>query len=289
MSKISAKLSVILELGKFKIALPIAISCFTGYILYTPDFSFELLYVVFGIFLIVMGASALNHVQEHKKDAMMNRTKFRPIPSGKISISEAVRWSVFFLLAGCGLLVWGGNVTSLWIAILSIFWYNLVYTPLKQFSAFAVVPGALSGAFPPWIGWIAAGGDAFAPPILALAFFFFIGQIPHFWLLLLLYGEDYKQAGFKVLTDVFSRKQIHKITLIWMLATIVVALLLPAFSVISSEVLIWVLLALSLWIIPNSFILLKGSERLNIRKLFLRLNFYFLLIMIMISVDKFYF
>lgn len=289
MNRISAKISVLLELGKFKIAVPIAISCFTGYVLYTPDFSTEMLKVVVGIFLIVMGASALNHVQEHKKDAMMDRTKFRPIPSGKISISEAVRWSAFFLLLGCGLLAWGGNPLSLWVAIISIFWYNLVYTPLKQFSAFAVVPGALSGAFPPWIGWIAAGGDVFAPPILALAFFFFIGQIPHFWLLLLLYGEDYKQAGFKVLTDVFSRKQIHKITLIWMLATIVVALLLPAFRVISSEVLMWVLLALSLWIIPNSFILLKGSERLNIRKLFLRLNFYFLLIMIMISVDKFYF
>ena len=289
MNKISAKISVLLELGKFKIAVPIAISCFTGYVLYSPDFSTEMLKVVVGIFLIVMGASALNHVQEHKKDAMMDRTKFRPIPSGKISISEAVRWSAFFLLLGCGLLAWGGNPLSLWVAIISIFWYNLVYTPLKQFSAFAVVPGALSGAFPPWIGWIAAGGDVFAPPILALAFFFFIGQIPHFWLLLLLYGEDYKQAGFKVLTDVFSRKQIHKITLIWMLATIVVALLLPAFRVISSEVLMWVLLALSLLIIPNSFILLKGSERLNIRKLFLRLNFYFLLIMIMISVDKFYF
>ncbi|NOU60448.1 protoheme IX farnesyltransferase [Marinifilum caeruleilacunae] len=286
---IQDKISVLLELGKVKIAVPIAISCFTGFILHTPEISWQMFHVVFGIFLIVMGASALNHVQEYKKDALMNRTKFRPIPSGKISISEAVRWSALFLLAGCGFLAWGGNISSLWIAILSIFWYNLVYTPLKQFTAFAVVPGALSGAFPPWIGWVAAGGDILAPPILALSFFFFIGQIPHFWLLLMLYGEDYKQAGFKVLTDVFTRSQIRKITLIWMLATIVVALLLPTFRVISSEILIWALLIFSIWIIPNSFILLKKDERMNIRKLFLRLNLYFLLVMIMISIDRLYF
>ncbi|GAB7088535.1 protoheme IX farnesyltransferase [Marinifilum fragile] len=286
---IQAKIAVILELGKVKIAVPIAISCFTGFILYTPEISWQMFYVVFGIFLIVMGASALNHIQEYKKDALMKRTKFRPIPSGKISISEAVRWSVLFLLTGCAFLAWGGNITSLWIAILSIFWYNLVYTPLKQFTAFAVVPGALSGAFPPWIGWVAAGGDLLAPPILALSFFFFIGQIPHFWLLLMLYGEDYKQAGFKVLIDVFTFSQIRKITLIWMLSTIVVALLLPIFRVISSPILIWSLLFLSLWIIPNSFILLKKDERLNIKKLFLRLNLYFLLVMIMISIDRLYF
>ncbi|MDQ2180282.1 protoheme IX farnesyltransferase [Marinifilum sp. D714] len=285
---IQSKISVLLELGKVKIAIPIAISCFTGFILHTPEISWQMFYVVFGIFLIVMGASALNHIQEYRKDALMDRTKFRPIPSGKISISEAVRWSALFLLTGCGFLAWGGNLTSLWIAILSIFWYNLVYTPLKQFTAFAVVPGALSGAFPPWIGWVAAGGDLLAPPILALSFFFFIGQIPHFWLLLMLYGEDYKQAGFKVLTDVFTFSQIRKITLVWMLATIVVALLLPVFRVISSQILIWSLFIISLWIIPNSFILLKKTERTYTRKLFLRLNLYFLLVMIMIGIDRLY-
>lgn len=286
---ISSKISTLSELGKIKIAVPIAFSCLTGYLLYSQDYSLDMLYVVIGILLIVAGASALNHIQEHKKDALMNRTKFRPIPSGRISISEAVRWSILFLLTGCGLLAWGGNVESLWIAIFSIFWYNLVYTPLKQHSAFAVVPGALSGAFPPVIGYVAAGGDMFAFPILALGFFFFIGQIPHFWLLLLLYGEDYKKGGFKVLTDVFSVKQIHNITMIWMLATIMVALLLPVFDVISSKVLVWILLAISLWIIPNSFILLKNYDRITVRKLFLRLNLYFLIIMIMISIDSLYF
>lgn len=285
---IKSKINSLLELGKIKIAIPIAISCFTGYLLYSPNFSLEMAAVVFGILLIVAGASAINHVQEYKKDALMNRTKFRPIPSGKISPVEAVLWSILFLIIGCSLLVWGGNMMSFYIALFSILWYNLLYTPLKQISAFAVVPGALSGAFPPLIGYVAAGGDIWASSILALAFFFFIGQIPHFWLLLLLYGEDYKKGGFKVLTDVFSIKQIHYITLVWMLSTIMVALLLPVYDVISSQVSIWILLVLSLWIIYYSFPILKNYDRLSVRKLFLQLNLYFLLIMIMISIDRLY-
>ncbi len=284
----TSKIKSLLELGKIKIAIPIAVSCFTGYLLQSIDFSLEMAAVIFGILLIVAGASAINHIQEHKKDALMNRTMFRPIPSGKLSKNEALVWSILFLIVGFGLLIWGGTLLSFYIALFSILWYNLLYTPLKQISAFAVVPGALSGAFPPLIGYVAAGGDVFAPAILALAFFFFIGQIPHFWLLLLLYGEDYKRGGFKVLTDVFSVKQIHFITLIWVLATIMVALLLPMYDVISSQFAIWTLLILSIWIIVYSFPILKNYDRLSVRKLFLQLNLYFLLIMIMISIDKLY-
>lgn len=282
----TSKIKSLLELGKIKIAIPIALSCFTGYLLQSTDFSLDMAAVVFGILFIVAGASAINHVQEHKKDALMNRTKFRPIPSGKLSKNGAVGWSLLFLVVGCALLVWGGNILSFYIALFSILWYNLLYTPLKQLSAFAVVPGALSGAFPPLIGFVAAGGDLFAPPILALAFFFFIGQIPHFWLLLLLYGDDYKRGGFKVLTDVFSIKQIHFITLIWMLSTVMVALLLPLFEVLSSQVSIWILLIMSAWIIFYSFPILKNYDRLSVRKLFLQLNLYFLIIMIMIGIDR---
>jgi len=285
---ISLKIRSLLELGKIKIAIPIAVSCFTGYLLQSTVFSLDMAAVIFGILFIVAGASAINHIQEHKKDALMNRTKYRPIPSGKLSKREAFGWSFLFLIVGCSLLVWGGNLLSFYIALFSILWYNLLYTPLKQVSAFAVVPGALSGAFPPLIGYVAAGGDILAPPILALAFFFFIGQIPHFWLLLLLYGADYKRGGFKVLTDVFSIKQIHFITLIWMLATIMVALLLPMYDVISSQLAIWILLILSLWIIVYSFPILKNYDRLSVRKLFLQLNLYFLLVMIMICVDQLY-
>jgi len=285
---IGSKIRCLFELGKVKIALPIALSCFTGCLLYSTKFSLDMAAVVLGIFLIVAGASALNHIQEYKRDALMNRTRFRPIPSGKLTRGEALWACILFFVSGFTLLIFGGNLSSIILTFVSILWYNLVYTPLKQISAFAVVPGALSGAFPPLIGYVAAGGDLFAPPVLALAFFFFIGQIPHFWLLLLLYGDDYKRGGFKVLTDVFSIRQIHFITLVWMLSTVMVALLLPLFDVLRSQLSVWILLILSVWIIFYSFPILKKYDRLTVRKLFLQLNLYFLLIMIMISIDKLY-
>ena len=279
------KIKTLAELGKVRIALPVTLSCLTGYILLSQEFSSKMFSVLLGVFFIVAGASAINHIQEYKRDAKMERTRFRPIPTGDIDVPEAIRWAVFFLLIGCGFLAWGGNAISLWLAILSLSWYNLVYTPLKTKSAFAVIPGALCGAFPPLIGWTAAGGELFSSHILALAFFFFIGQIPHFWLLLLLHSKDYKKAGFKVLTDLFSISQIHRITSIWMLATVAMAMLLPVYQIISSHLLCWILLVISFWILPNSLLLLRRFESATIRKLFIRLNFYFLMVMVLIGID----
>ena len=112
----TSKIKSLLELGKIKIAIPIAVSCFTGYLLQSTDFSLDMAAVIFGILFIVAGASAINHIQEHKKDALMNRTMFRPIPAGKLSVNEAFVWSFIFLIIGCGLLVWGGNMLSFYIA-----------------------------------------------------------------------------------------------------------------------------------------------------------------------------
>ncbi|MFA8434491.1 MAG: protoheme IX farnesyltransferase [Marinifilaceae bacterium] len=284
-----AKLSTLLDLAKIRIAIPVALSCLTGYLLFQPHFSQELILVVVGILLIVGGASALNHIQEHKRDALMHRTRYRPIPSGKISSKEAAVWSILFLLSGGILLAWGGTPESILLALFSIAWYNLVYTPLKQITAFAVVPGALSGAFPPLIGWLGAGGEWFHPTILAVALFFFIGQIPHFWLLLMIHNEDYKRAGFKVLTDIFTPMQLNRITLVWTLATIVVALLLPSFIIISSPWLMGALAISSLWIFTMSFFLLIIKQDQNkLKGIFLRLNLFFLLVMILINLNSYY-
>jgi protoheme IX farnesyltransferase len=130
-----------------------------------------------------------------------------------------------------------------WIAIalgvFTVFWYNGVYTPLKRVTAFAAVPGGLVGALPPVIGWVCAGGDIFDPRIRAVAFFFFIWQIPHFWLLLMRTGEDYRRAGLPSLTSVFSREQLARVTFVWMLATAVASLVFPLFGVTRS---LWVYL-----------------------------------------------
>jgi len=239
-----------------------------------------------GLFFIVGGASALNHSQEYKQDALMGRTQNRPLPSGKLSLVEALIWAFIFLIFGAVFLYRGSNLSSLSLALFSVFWYNLIYTPLKKYTAFAVIPGALCGAFPPLIGWLAAGGDIFNTSILVVCSFFFIAQIPHFWLLLIIHSTEYKKGGFKVLIDIFSENQLKRLTLVWMLATVMFSLMLPAFNVIYSQLLILILLLISLWIIIDSFFFLHRNQKGNYRKMFIRFNIYFLLVMLIIAADS---
>jgi heme o synthase len=105
--------------------------------------------------------------------------------------------------------------------LLNLIWYNGIYTPLKKINPLAIIPGSLVGSIPPAVGWTAAGGNILDPQIIILSFFFFIWQIPHFWLLLLIFGKDYENAGFPTLMQIFSSDQLARITFIWIVATVV--------------------------------------------------------------------
>ena len=129
------------------------------------------------------------------------------------------------------------------MALFTIFWYNVIYTYSKRITAFAVVPGAITGALPPLIGWVAAGGGIFDKPIVFVEFLFFTGQIPHFWLLILKYGEEYKKAGIPSLTEVLSRTQIGRLTFTWVVASSWQQFFLCYFEIIHGLPVIGILLA----------------------------------------------
>ena len=167
-----------------------------------------------------------------------------------------------------------------------MFWYNLVYTPLKRNYSFAVIPGALCGAFPPMIGWLAAGGNLLDPQIVVICTFFFVAQIPHFWLLLIIYSSDYKRGGFKVLNDIFSETQLKRITFIWLTATLMMALLLPVFGIIVYGFMVWVLILISIVVIILAVVGLTKKNALGVKKLFVQLNIYFLIVIIIVVVDR---
>ena len=191
-----------LQLSKLKIMLPVSLTGFTGYFIYNPHLSVNIILVSFGVLLMAISASALNQVQEVALDSKMKRTLGRPVPSGRIKIKNAVFFSICCMLTGTSLIWLYGNLTASLIGIFTILWYNGVYTYSKRITAFAVVPGALTGALPPLIGWIAAGGGIWDKPIIFVEFLFFTGQIPHFWLLIIKYGEEYSKAGIPALTDI---------------------------------------------------------------------------------------
>jgi protoheme IX farnesyltransferase len=232
------------------------------------------------------GSAVINHIQERNTDALMERTRNRPIPSERISVRDALVISIFLIGIGSALLFLNGFVPLI-LGLLNLFWYNVVYTPLKKVSQIAIIPGSLIGAIPPVIGWTSAGGNIFDPQILIISFFFFIWQIPHFWLLLLMLGKDYEQAGFPSLTQVFDSKQLSRITFVWIIATVVTSLLIPFFGIVKNPVIFISLLALGIWLTWNASKFLKDKEqKMNFRFAFRQINIFALFVMIIISLDQ---
>lgn len=235
-------LKILAELGKVRISLPVTLSALAGYVLFSGRMDAQGLFMAAGVFFMSCGSGALNHWQERRTDLLMPRTKSRPIPSGKITSVQGFLIVLGYVSLGSSVLILTNPLISLVLAWATLFFYNLVYTPLKRVTAFAVIPGSMVGSIPPIIGWTAAGGAITSETILIVAAFFFIGQIPHFWLLLLLFGNQYKLAGLPSLTDIFSEVQIKRVTFAWILTTVASALLVLFFVI--TKPLLFLILAL---------------------------------------------
>ena len=157
----SAIMKVLSELTKFRITMLVSFTTGLGYILAAEHISIALFFPILGIFLLACASSCLNHYQERDTDALMERTKYRPIPSGRIEPVNVLFVSLFLLIAGTVVLLTATNFLTFLVGIFTFVWYNGIYTPLKKVSAFAIIPGSLVGALPPVAGWVAAGGYLF--------------------------------------------------------------------------------------------------------------------------------
>lgn len=283
----SGALGIFKELTKFRITALVSFTTGLGYILSAHEINFTLFYVIAGIFLLAGASSCLNHWQECETDALMDRTKFRPIPSGRIAAKTALWVSAGLLICGSLLLLFTTNFLTFGVGIFTFLWYNGVYTPLKLKSAFAIIPGALVGALPPVAGWTAGGGSLFDTGILAVAAYFFIWQIPHFWLLLMLYGSDYEKGGFPTLNSIFSKVQIKRITFMWLVGNVLTAMLIPLFVYVNYSASLYLLALVSAWMLWVSMKFYRsGAERKDIRNTFIAINFYTLILITILSIDK---
>lgn len=223
-----------LELVKPRITLASMVTTAVGYLVFRGRADLAMVPVLLGILLQACGAAALNQVQDAQLDRRMGRTRRRPIPDGRISRGGALAGALG-LLAGGTALSWVayGPVPAL-LGVAAAVVYNAIYTPLKRVTPFAALPGALVGALPPAAGWAAAGGYLADPTIHEIAFFFFLWQMPHFWLLLLHYEKDYVAAGLPSLFDRFDRRQIAQLTFVWIAAVAVASVMMPLFSLFHS-------------------------------------------------------
>ena len=269
----------IFSLVKFLLSLAIAFSTLAGFLIFRGYFSFDSVFPVAGVFLLSCGAAALNQYQERNMDARMERTRNRPLPSGRLSPVVAIM--VVFITAISGTVILGisGGWFAALLGVLNLAWYNGVYTPLKRRSYAAVVAGAINGAVPPVIGWVAAGGQIWDPKILFIAFFIFIWQIPHFWLLLMQYGEDYKKAGFYSITIHFSPGSMQRIILAWVVATSVSTLFLPFFGIVRSVPVIILLITANCLLLALFFIIFSTRKsQPDYRLAFMGFNIFMVLV-----------
>ncbi|HKI77160.1 MAG TPA: protoheme IX farnesyltransferase [Ignavibacteriaceae bacterium] len=281
------KTDIVFELTKLRITMFVTITTIFGYLCAAGSFSVNMIAPVTGILLLACGAAVINHYQERKTDALMDRTKFRPIPSGRITPQNALNLAMFLIVSGSLLLYFGAGLMALGLGLLNLVWYNVIYTPLKKRNAFAIIPGSMVGAIPPAVGWVAGGGELFSTQLLVLALFFFIWQIPHFWLLLLIYGKDYEQAGFPTLTQIFNTDQLGRITFIWIATTVVIGLMIPIFGVVKSSMINFGLLAAGLWMTWTALKLLRSTkEKKYFGFAFRDINIFAILVVVLISIDK---
>lgn len=278
---------ILFELTKIRITIFVTVTTAFGYLCAAETISYKIISPILGILLIACGSAVINHYQERNTDALMERTKSRPIPSGKISPSIALIIALILVLTGSVVLFIGSGIIALGLALLNLIWYNGIYTPLKKKNPLAIIPGSLVGAIPPVVGWVAGGGSLLAPQILIISLFFFIWQIPHFWLLLLVFNKDYEKAGFPTLTQIFNSEQLARITFIWIIATAVTCILIPLFGVIKISAFNYGLLLAGIWLILKAFKLLKSAkERINFRFAFIDINVFALIVVALVSIER---
>lgn len=213
---------------KFRLAFSVVISAVAGYLLGAPTVEWlELLLLTLGGFAVVGSSNAFNQVWETEQDALMSRTQNRPLPSGRMTRTRALVWAFAFALAGIVALA-QLNAKTAGFGALSLLLYVLIYTPLKAKSPWAVLVGAVPGAIPFMLGWVAATGNFGLEPGVLFAYQF-VWQFPHFWAIAWLAYDDYAKAGYYLLPNRVKDHLATRMTVFYSLWMILISLM-PAFG-----------------------------------------------------------
>ncbi|MCB0386287.1 MAG: protoheme IX farnesyltransferase [Bdellovibrionales bacterium] len=230
---VGAQVKSYLDLTKTGIVVFVLLSAMAGYFLSFPSGGVFLLshlgLFLLGLYMVSAGSFALNQAQEWARDAVMERTKARPIPAGKMKPWQAWGLGVLLVAAGSLLLYWIEPLSA-YLGLLTVLLYNGFYTLFwKRKWTFGAVPGAIPGAMPAVIGFSVHSVDLLAPECVYLFLIMFLWQMPHFWCLAIRYRDDYRLGGFPVLASVLGTdKTLFHIGL-YVLVYIGVALVSPWF------------------------------------------------------------
>ena len=281
-------LSIIKELTKFRLTLSVVFSSFISYFLGVSEVNFiQLFYLIAGGILIVSSSNIFNQIIERDLDKLMKRTQNRPLPKKEITPKLALFLAILSALIGL-IFMYLINLKVAILAAVSIFLYTAIYTPMKLISPLSVFVGAIPGAFPFMIGWVAATNDI---GIEALTLFLmqFFWQFPHFWSIGWSQNSDYEKAGFKMLPTGRKDKSTSAQILFYSIWAVLVSII-PFFG-ITGELKLSVLgvlavFALGALLIYKSYILFLDGKNENAKKLMLTSVIYLTFIQLTFLFDK---
>jgi len=277
------------EITKMRLALSVVFSSIAGYLLGVDEVSYKVLALLaLGGYFMVGASNAFNQIIEKDLDVLMHRTRNRPIPAGRMSVKTAFIIASIFTILGLSILYSINKQTAMFGAI-SIFLYTCVYTPLKTKTPLSVFVGAIPGAIPFMLGWVAATDTFGIEPgtLFALQFFW---QFPHFWAIGWFLYTDYKRGGFFMLPTGKQDKGTAVQTIMYTIWTILISIV-PVFGITGelklSIIAAIIVFAFGLFMLFYAIQLFKKMTEQAAKQLMLASVLYITLIQIVYVVDKF--
>lgn len=285
---IAAKVKDYMLLIKFTLSFTVVFSCVICYLLAPKVVAYDwimILLLFLAGMLITGSANAINQAVEKDTDAMMKRTANRPVANGNMSQQEAYTFAFIAGVVGVGMMWYYFNLSSALVSAFSLFLYAFIYTPLKKINSIAVLIGALPGALPCLIGWV-AGNDDFGVGGWVLFGMQFLWQFPHFWAIAWVAHADYTKAGFKLLpADKGPTKFTAIQTIMYSFLMIPIGLV-PYYIGLTGMTSLWIVLVCNLFMVFQSARLYKEMDVKAARRVMFSSYIYLPIVLLALLADK---
>ena len=295
---LAAKVKDYFQLIKFTLSFMVVFSTVVSFLIAPNELHYFRSKVISVLLLFVAGmlitgsANAINQVIEKNTDALMKRTAKRPVASGRMSVSEAIIFAIITGIIGIFILAYWFNIESALVGLFSLLLYGFVYTPLKKVNSVAVLIGAIPGALPCLIGWVAATGD-FSIGGWVLFGIQFLWQFPHFWAIAWLAHEDYTTAGFKLLPGDKGPTKFTALQCIIYSALMIPFGLLPYFTGLVAVlpelrglITTAILFLCNLWMVYVSILLFISMDVKSARKVMFSSYFYLMIVLLALFIGR---
>ncbi|MBR2649435.1 MAG: heme o synthase [Sediminibacterium sp.] len=285
---LATKVKDYFALIKFTLSFTVVFSCVICYLLAPRVVAYDwvMIIMLFIAGMLVTGsANAINQAVEKDTDAMMKRTAKRPVASGAMSVSEALTFATIAGIAGVLMMWYFFNLSSALLSAFSLVLYAFIYTPLKKINSIAVLVGALPGALPCLIGWV-AGNDDFSAGGWVLFGMQFLWQFPHFWAIAWVAHNDYTTAGFKLLPAKSGPTKFTAVQTVMYSVLMIPVGVLPYYFGLTGIISLWIVMACNIIMVIQSMRLYMNMDVKAARRVMFSSYIYLPIVLLALLADK---